>query len=85
MEALVIYHSRTGNTKKVAESIARGLNCKVNPLEEVEDVSGYNLICVGAPVNWFKPSKEMMRFLKQSDIKDKKVAVFCSYNFCSSK
>ena len=85
MEALVVYHSRTGNTKKVAEAIARGLNCNVKPLEEAKDVSGYNLICVGTPIIWFKPAGETMRFLKQSDIKDKKVAVFCSYNFCASK
>jgi len=85
MEALVVYYSRTGNTKKVAEAIAKGLNCSVKSLEEAKDVSGYNLICVGTPVKWFKPVREMMGFLKQSDIKDKKVAVFCSYNFCANK
>jgi len=70
-KAIVLYCSFTGNTKKVAESIARGLSKKecdvtIHPIQEVGDVDlyEYDLVCFGVPsINWYPP-KPAIDFLR---------------------
>lgn len=58
MQILVIYYSRTGNTKKLAEDIARGVQeiegvkCVLKPVSEVkkEDFVASDGIIAGSPV-----------------------------------
>jgi len=54
--ALIVYWSKTGNTRKVANSIHRGLEAaglqvtvKEQHEAETEDFFNYDLVCVGAP------------------------------------
>ena len=54
--AIVIYYSRTGNTKEMAEIIARSMNeadlqteCKSVSDVEVQDLLNYDAIVVGSP------------------------------------
>ena len=54
--AIVIYYSRTGNTKEMAEIIARSMNeadlqteCKSGSDVEVQDLLNYDAIVVGSP------------------------------------
>jgi NAD(P)H dehydrogenase (quinone) len=54
--AIVIYHSRTGNTKEMAEIIAKSMNeadlqteCKSVSDVEVQDLLNYDAIVVGSP------------------------------------
>lgn len=53
MKALVTYYSATGNTKKVAEAIFEAISIEkeLQPVEEVKNFSGYNIIFCGFPVN----------------------------------
>jgi NAD(P)H dehydrogenase (quinone) len=55
-KAIVIYHSRTGNTKEMAEIIARSMNeadlqteCKSVSDIEVRDLLNYDAIVIGSP------------------------------------
>ena len=55
-KGIVIYYSRSGNTKKMAEIIAKAMNeaglateCKSVDKVKAEDVFGYDAIVVGSP------------------------------------
>jgi flavodoxin len=69
--ALLIYHSSTGNTQKVALAIkdgleAAGVNVEVKkPLEAVgADFYDYDLVCVGTPSIEWQPAKPIADLLK---------------------
>ncbi len=44
------------------------------------DMSGYDLILVGAPVWWYTVPTPLMKFLLDADFAGKRVASFCTYN-----
>jgi len=55
-KAIVIYHSRSGNTKKMAETIAQAMNeaglateCKPVSDVKADDLLGYDAIVIGSP------------------------------------
>ena len=69
--AVIIYFSNTGNTKKVAKSVYEGLKAKEVEVELKEvsdaydiDLLDYDLICIGSPsYNWMPPDA-MQDFLE---------------------
>ncbi len=70
--ALVIYHSLFGNTKKVAMSLAKGLqessievDCFSIDEVDIKVIPNYDLVAVGSPTHMIKPSKEMKKFLDE--------------------
>lgn len=70
--ALVIYHSLFGNTKKVAMSLAKGLqeasievDCFSIDEVDIKEIPNYDLVAVGSPTHMIKPSKEMKKFLDE--------------------
>ena len=52
-KALVVYYSRTGNTKKVAEAVAGQLGCDVERIEDTKDRTGLT--------GWFKSGRDALR------------------------
>jgi flavodoxin I len=49
MKSLVVYFSRGGNTRKVAEAISQELGCRAsNVMKGTPDVSGLDLLMVGS-------------------------------------
>jgi flavodoxin len=69
--ALIVYHSNTGNTQKVALAIkegleAGGLQVEVKRPQEAVDVDfyGYDLVCVGSPSIEWQPAKPLADLLK---------------------
>ncbi len=57
MRSLIVYYSQTGNTRKVAQAVHRGLSavagsCEILPVKEVDPASleAYELIGLGTPV-----------------------------------
>ena len=44
----------------------------------IKDIEAYDLIIIGSPVWWFSVSPPLMSFLSQYDLKDTKVAPFCT-------
>lgn len=80
MKAIVIYHTRFGNTERIAKSIAAGLNkdsssgiqdvvcTNLRDIVAVDNsLKEYDIICIGGPTEGFsapKPIKEFLRKLK---------------------
>jgi flavodoxin len=70
-KALIVYWSKTGNTRKVANAIGRGLENagmqvanKEQHEAEDDDFFSYDLVCVGAPAYSWHPPEPMDKFLK---------------------
>lgn len=85
--ALVVYDSKHGNTKIVAEKIAESIRAggKIETdLSFVEDVDvekipEYDILVIGAPNHYSKPSEKARRFIERLeglDLEGKKVATF---------
>jgi len=77
MKKLVVYYSKSGNTKKIAEVIAKELKCKVISIDKVKASDlDVDLIGFGAGIYAFKPHKKLMKFVKNLDCKCKKCFIF---------
>jgi hypothetical protein len=70
-KALIVYYSLTGNTKKVATAIEKGLRraglkTKVLMVSEAfkEDYYDYDLVCFGSPVIHALPPHPVMKLMK---------------------
>jgi flavodoxin len=62
---LVVYFSKGGKTKKVAESIAQELQCQpINIVESTPDLSDLDLLVVGSGTYGGKPDKKLQEFLE---------------------
>ena len=71
MKSIVIYFSITGNTKKIAQAIQRGLShsgtpCDMADIKEIgaEDLAEYDLIGLGSPVMWLREPAIVMQFIE---------------------
>ncbi len=91
MKAFIIYDSKYGNTKAVAEHILEGLKAvegneaTAGYVKEVDFQSlvCYNALIVGAPNHMGSPSQTMKKFidrLAELDLKASNVAVFGTYS-----
>ena len=83
MNSLVAYFSRGGNTRKVAEVIAKELGCNaVDIMKERPSISNVDLLIVGSGTYGAKPGEEFVSFLKEiPPATGKRVALFAT---CSS-
>ncbi len=85
-KGVVIYDSRFGNTKKIAESLELGLQeCGIHTVclstkdIVIDYLKEYDLICVGAPTEKFGASdaiKEFLAKLRYVDLSGKKMFAF---------
>lgn len=74
MNILVLYSSRTGNTKKVAEAIGAALGAEVRPVHEMGDASSFDLVFVGF---WaFRRGADMEARQAIGKLQRKAVAIF---------
>jgi flavodoxin len=74
MKAIIIYHTRFGNTERIAKSLEIGLKeatdiqdvvC-INVRDGVRDIDSlkeYDIICIGAPTEGFSAPKPIKQFL----------------------
>jgi hypothetical protein len=72
MNAIIIYWSGTGNTKKVAETIHNslqngGVNSVLKRMEEAktEDLYEYDLIFIGAPSHMWHPPAPVQEYVRE--------------------
>ena len=70
-KAIVIYESKYGNTKRVAETIIEGINeierieAVLKELKQVEptEILDYDLILIGSPNHWGGPTRGIKKFI----------------------
>lgn len=89
-KALVVYESRYGNTKRVAEAIIEGINkagnvkVSLKELKEVDfnDIPNYDMILIGSPNHIGGPTRGIKGFidkLRKLQLNEKMFAVFDTY------
>ena len=90
VKVFVVYDTKYGNTKLVAEKIvegireAEGIEAAVGYVKEVNpaELADYDAVLIGAPNHMGKPSRTISKFvdeLAKLDLKAKQVAVFDTY------
>ncbi len=97
MQLAIVYDSRTGTTKAMAEKMAdmargAGHECALWPVQAAEpaDVAAADAICVGS---WTEglffilqhATKTTMEFIGQLSLTGQPVAVFCTYKTSSGR
>lgn len=50
MNTKVVYHSTTGNTRKVAEAIARAVGCSAEPVDSADLSGSIDLLFIGGAI-----------------------------------
>jgi len=90
VKVIVVYDTKYGNTKLVAEKIVEGMR-KVEGIEtaisdvekvDLEKVADYDVILIGAPNHWGGPSRTIRKFidkLGKLHLDGKLFAVFDTY------
>ena len=88
MKGIVIYHSITGNTKKIAEAIHRGMSqtgkqCDIARIKDVkaENLEGYDLIGLGSPVMRNRELRNVSNFIEyaMTSVDGKHGFAFCTH------
>jgi flavorubredoxin len=89
---LVLYYSRTGNTKKMAEAVAegaktvQGVQVEVSYYVSVEELSGYDAVLAGVPTYHHDMTVDIKRLFEDAaekgvSLKGKIGAAFGSYGW----
>lgn len=81
MKAIIIFDSNFGNTQKIAETIAKEFETQAIPVSKasIDELGGLDLIVVGSPINAWRPSEKMGKFLaslNKGQLKGVKAAAF---------
>lgn len=87
--ALVLFFSKTGHTKRAAEEVAAGLesagiSATVKGFADTDpsELEQFSLLAMGSPTHGGKPAKKVRGFMKslpKKSLKGKRVAAFTSY------
>jgi flavodoxin len=82
MKFCVLYFSRTGNTKRMAEAIAEATKAPVFAMTSSDPsvVEDFDLLILGTPVEGFRPAKETTEFVERlPKTEGKKAILFCTH------
>jgi flavodoxin len=83
MKACVLYISRTGNTKRLAEAISELLKAPIFDIAAAPEPSvadDFDLLVIGTPVMGLRPTPEVHSFVKRlPECTGKKTILFCTY------
>ena len=82
MKPCIIYFSRTGNTKRLAQAIADAAKAPIYNLASTQPsaIENCDLLILGTPVEGASPAKETIAFIENMpQSKGKKVILFCTY------
>ncbi len=72
----VIYYSRGGNTRKVAEAIAEELGTKAASAGSATVDPGDGILFLGSGCYGGKPGTDMLKFIETHDFRGRRVALF---------
>ncbi len=87
MKGIVVYYSGTGNTKKIAKAIHRGMKtvmekADIASISEINpgELKKYDLIGIGSPIWYFRETANTRLFINSMPKLDGKLCfVFCSH------
>jgi len=88
MKSIVIYYSQSGNTKKIAQALQKGISrqtgqCDIARLKDIkpEDWTEYDLIGIGTPVWGSEPTPMYVDYIDSlpSTVKDKHAFFYCTH------
>ncbi len=82
MTTAIIYVSKTGTTRKVAEYIAGKIGAEAIDIKDCKDISGYDRIILGTGVFAGRIPKAMRNFVAENKEKLSEASLFvtCLYN-----
>src|SRR3990170_6733454 len=83
MKPCVLYFSRTGNTKRLAEAISESTKAPAFDIASSEPsiVENYDLLILGTPVEGSRPAKETSAFIERiPETEGNKAILFCTYS-----
>lgn len=78
-KAIVVYDSMTNNTRRIADEIARGLNCKAFTVSEVTNIDSFKLVALGSPNIRKRPTPAMQKFQDGINSRPPLLAVFNTF------
>ena len=82
MKPCVLYFSRTGNTRHMAEAIAEATKAPIFAMASSEPsvVEDFDMLIVGTPVEGFRPARKTMEFVERlPKAEGKKAILFCTH------
>jgi len=82
MKTCVVYFSRTGNTKRLAQAIAETAKADIYDIAATlpSTIENYELLVLGTPVEGASPAKETVEFVENmNQVENKKAMLFCTY------
>jgi flavodoxin len=82
MDPCVIYFSRTGNTKRLAQAIADAVNAPIMDISGTlpSTIEKFDPLILGTPVEGSRPAKETASFIEGMNRREGgKAILFCSY------
>jgi flavodoxin len=82
MNPCVVYFSRTGNTKRLAQAIADIVKAPIFDLTSTQPsvISNFDLLILGTPVEGSSPAKETVAYMDSiPKVEGKKAILFCTY------
>lgn len=82
MNTCVVYFSRTGNTKRLAQAIAQAVNAELFDLAQTqpEQLTSFDLLILGTPVEGASPAKETAAYVASIPrLENKKAILFTTY------
>lgn len=72
----VLFYSRGGNTRKLADAIAGELGVKAADVKSASIDPGTGVVFLGSGCYGGKPGEDMMKFIEAHDFSGRKVALF---------
>jgi flavodoxin len=81
MKACVVYFSRTGNTKRLAQALADTAKAAIFDMAATQPsaIADFDLVLIGTPVEGSSPAKEASAFIEaMPSVQGKKAIVFCT-------
>ncbi len=79
MKTLIVYYSKTGTTKQIAEAMGAELeNAEVKTIDEAIKFDDYDKVIIGGPINGMNWNESVKAFVKanESELQKKKVAFY---------
>ncbi|MGO8805096.1 MAG: flavodoxin family protein [Candidatus Bathyarchaeia archaeon] len=82
MKPCIVYFSRTGNTKRLAQAIADAFKAPIFDMGSTQPsaLAEFDVLIIGNPVEGASPAKEATAFVENMPMAEgKKVILFCTY------